>query len=98
MSFQSRLRLIRDMQGLMGRYEFLRAGTGPMDQLAAQEAEQEIGLVYLNWGLAGIEGLSIDGMPATVNSLLHDGPEDLTREALSAIVGQVGLTDDERKN
>ncbi len=37
----------------------------------------------LAWGLASIEGLTINGKPATADSLLQDGPTDLVREMVS---------------
>jgi hypothetical protein len=86
------------MQMLMARHEFLKAGEDPSEQLEALRVEHEIAQMYLQWGLADIQGLSIDGVPATVNTLLEGGPEELIREALAAIVGQIGLTEDERKN
>jgi hypothetical protein len=54
--------------------------------------------MYLHWGLLSIEGLTIDGEPATAERLLEKGPEDLAREVVSAIKGQCALSEPERKN
>jgi hypothetical protein len=98
MSFQNRVALLRDMQTLMARHEFLKAGEEPGDQLEALRVEHEIAQLFLQWGLVDIQGLTVDGAPATVSTLLGSGPEELVREALGTIVGQIGLTEEERKN
>jgi hypothetical protein len=54
--------------------------------------------MYVHWGLASIEGLIIDGEPATAAKLLEKGPEDVAREVVSAIKEQCGLNEAERKN
>jgi hypothetical protein len=42
--------------------------------------------IYVRWGIKSIEGLEIDGAPATVDSLLDDGPEPLVKEVAEEIV------------
>lgn len=42
--------------------------------------------IYVAWGIKSIEGLEIDGVPATVHSLLEDGPEPLVKEVAEEIV------------
>jgi hypothetical protein len=54
--------------------------------------------VYVSWGLAGVEGLEIDGQPASVDLLLEAGPESLVSEALALIRREAGLSEEERKN
>ncbi|MGH9622868.1 MAG: hypothetical protein ACRD4G_00845 [Bryobacteraceae bacterium] len=54
--------------------------------------------LYLEWGLAEIEGLAIDGTSATPALLIEKGPEPLTREILASIQAELGLSEDERKN
>ncbi|MBL8229028.1 MAG: hypothetical protein JNL98_11145 [Bryobacterales bacterium] len=98
MSFSHRLNLMKDVRDLASRHEFLKAGPDPLDQLEAQRIEQEIALVYLNWGLVSVDGLEIDGEAATAARLIELGPEDLVREALSAVINQLGLSEEERKN
>ena len=53
--------------------------------------------MYLSWGLVSVEGLKIDGEAATVAHLIEKGPEELTREIVSTIKGQCGLSEAERK-
>src|SRR2546425_10917686 len=50
---------------------------------AAQTAllAAEIDAGHLRWGLAAIEGLQIDGAPATVDSLIEAGPQALVQGA-----------------
>jgi hypothetical protein len=52
----------------------------------------------VKWGLAGIEGLEIDSKPATPESLIERGPEELVREVLAAIRREAGLSEDEKKD
>ena len=59
---------------------------------------QEIDAMYLEWGLINVEGLTIDGEPASCGQLLEKGPEGLVREIVSAIRAQCGLSEEERKN
>jgi hypothetical protein len=61
-------------------------------------AASEIDRVYVSWGLAGVEGLEIDGRPATAELLLDAGPESLVSEALALIRREAGLSEEERKN
>ena len=99
MSFGRRLELTRQVQELAKKLAFLAAG----EKDAASEAEQallgaEVDRAYLRWGLAGVEGIDIDGMAATAESLIAAGPEALVREALEAVRREAGLSADERKN
>jgi hypothetical protein len=50
------------------------------------------------WGLRKIEGLTVDGEPATVESAIARGPESLCREMVAAIKAECGLTAEEAKN
>jgi hypothetical protein len=98
MSFGRRLELTKRVQNLAKKLAFLAA-----DPDAASEAEQavlgaEIDGEYLRWGLAKVDGLEIDGEPATVESLIEAGPEPLVRVALATVRREAGLSDGERKN
>src|SRR6202044_2341976 len=42
--------------------------------------------IYARWGIKTIEGLEIDGQPATVDTLLSDGPEPLVNEVVNEII------------
>lgn len=53
---------------------------------------------HLHWGLASIDGLEIDGAPATAGTLLDAGPEPLVAEILAAVRHETGLDEAERKN
>jgi hypothetical protein len=50
------------------------------------------------WGLEEIHGLELDGQPATAESLIERGPEELFVEALAAVKSECGLSENERKN
>lgn len=99
MSFGRRMELTRRLHELLAKLEFLRAGEGS----SAEAAESalvggEIDREYLRWGLAGVEGLEIDGRPASAEDLIESGPEELVDEALRIVREQAGLTEAERKN
>jgi hypothetical protein len=96
-SLSQRIELTKSARDLCSKYEFLKAGdTG--DQLEASLADLLIRRLYLEWGLAKIDGLKIDGSPATLDSLIEKGPEPLTDEIIGSIKAELGLTEDERKN
>ena len=98
MSFGRRLELMKQVRELAGRLEFLRAGSKDAEQMEARVLAAEIDRLYVRWGLREVNGLVIDGAPATPESLAAAGPEDLFSEALNAIVRECGLTEEERKN
>ena len=97
-SFGRRMDLSRRVRELSRKAEFLEAGTEMHEKIEASILAQEIDAMYLRWGLLSIEGLIIDGEPATAVRLLERGPEALTREVVSAIKEQCGLSEPERKN
>jgi hypothetical protein len=97
-SFGGRIELARRIREIGRRAEYLEAGTDVRDKLEATVLAAEIDRVYLEWGLAGVEGLEIDGAAATTESLIDHGPVGLAEEILARIKGECGLTDDERKN
>jgi hypothetical protein len=98
MSFGRRIEITRQIRELAARVEFLRAGESPKDKLDASLLTAELEKAYVLWGLAEVGGLELGGTPATPESLISDGPEDLFREALEAIRTECGLSDEERKN
>jgi hypothetical protein len=98
MSFGRRVELTRRIRELAERVEFLNAGESAKEKLDAALLSAEVDRTYVLWGLQGVEGLELDGIPATPESLVSDGPEDLLREALTAIKAECGLSDDEIKN
>ena len=98
MSFGGRLELTRRIRDLANQVEFLSAGNSPKEKLDAALLTAEIEKNYVLWGLAEVAGLELDGNPATPESLISHGPEDLLREALKAIKSECGLSEEERKN
>ncbi len=98
MSFGRRLDLTRRIWDVARRVEFLQAGSDAREKLEAAVLAGEIDRVYLEWALLRIEGIDIDGTPATPAMLIERGPEDLTREIGAAIKAECGLTEEERKN
>ena len=96
-SLLQRIQLTKSIRELMHRDEFLRAGD-LSDQLEAGLAELLVKKLYIEWGLAAIEGLNIDGKPASTEALLQAGPESLTEEIASSIQAELGLSEEERKN
>ena len=99
MSFGRRLKLTRRVKELFGRLEFVLAGdAGPKEEAERALLCAEIDQEYVKWGLAGVEGLEIDSKPATPESLVEQGPEELVREVLAAIRREAGLSEDEKKD
>jgi hypothetical protein len=98
MSFMRRLELAESIRELANRIEYLEAGSDPKEKMQAATLSRELDRIYLRWGLVRIDGLEIDGSPATPEVLVRDGPEALVEEALEAIRAQCGLSQEERKN
>jgi hypothetical protein len=97
-SFGRRMELSRRVREITRKAEFLEASTELHEKIEANILAQEIDVMYLQWGLVRVEGLIIDGEPATAVQLLENGPEDLAREVVTAIKQQCGLSEAERKN
>jgi len=98
LSFSRRVDLARRVRDLAQHIEFLDAGGSVRERLDSAVLAYEIDRVYVEWGLLGVEGLTIDGEPATPASLLERGPAALVAEIVSAIKRECGLSDEERKN
>jgi len=96
-SLTQRLELNKRVRELTLQYEFLKAGPAA-DQLEATWADLLVRKLYVEWGLAGLEGLSIDGEAASVELLIDKGPEELVDEVVSALQEEIGLSEEERKN
>jgi hypothetical protein len=97
-SFGRRMELSRWVREITQKVEFLEAGNELDEKIEAGILAQEVDAMYLRWALVAVEGLKIDGEPATVERVLDRGPDDLAREIVRAIKGQCGLTETERKN
>jgi hypothetical protein len=98
MTFGRRLELMRQVRDLAKRIEYFEAGRDARNEMEASLLAAEIDWLYVRWGLEEIRGLEIDGLPATTESLIESGPEELFLEALAAIKAECGLTENERKN
>jgi hypothetical protein len=96
-SLASRLELTKRLRELTLRYEFLNAGE-TADQLEAALSDLLVRKLYIEWGLAEIQGLTIDREPATAALLIQKGPENLSGEIISAIRQEIEVSEDERKN
>ncbi len=98
MSFGARMELSRKIRELSKQVEFLASGPDIRQHLEANVLSHEIDDVFFAWGLVEIEGLTIDGQPATPELLAGKGPDELAREIVDSIRGQCGLSEEERKN
>ncbi len=96
-SLRQRIELTSAVRELVLKHEFLKAGDAA-DQLEVTLGELLVQKVYLEWGLHEIEGLSIDGEPATVESVIERGPQELTNEIVATIRAQLEFSEEERKN
>jgi hypothetical protein len=97
-SFGRRIELARKIRELAQKAEFFEAGGTAKEKVEATLLESEIDRMYLEWGLAGVDGLEVDGQAATPESLIQTGPESLCQEALALIKAECGLSEAERKN
>jgi hypothetical protein len=96
-SLQKRIDLTQKLHELTLKNEFLASGK-EMEQLELALAELLVQKTLIEWGLAAIEGLFIDGKPATPGTLIEAGPEPLMAEIAMAIRRQCWLDEEERKN
>lgn len=98
MSFGRRLDLTRQVRDLARRADFLRAGGNPVDLIESAVLAAEVDRVYLRWGLVSVDGLGLDGAPATAEGVIESGPEDLCGEILASLKTECHLSEEERKN
>ena len=98
MTFGRRIELMRHVRDLAARLEYFEAGRDARNGMEASLLGAEIDRLYIRWGLKEIRGLEIDGIPATAESLIERGPEELFLEVLAAVKVECGLTENERKN
>jgi hypothetical protein len=89
---------MRRVRDLAARLEYFEAGRDAKNSMEASLLGAEIDRLYIRWGLDDIRGLELDGAPASPESLIESGPEDLFLEALEAVKAECGLTENERKN
>src|SRR4051812_6200516 len=98
MTFGRRLELMRRVRDLAARLEYFEAGRDARNEMEAGLLGAEIDKLYVLWGVEEIRGLEVDGEPATVESFIERGPEELFGEALAAVRLACGLSEIERKN
>jgi hypothetical protein len=98
MTFGRRIELMRQVRDLAVRLEYFDAGQDSKNGMEASLLGAEIDRLYIRWGIEEIRGLEIDGAPATVESFVERGPEELVFEALTAVKAECGLSENERKN
>ena len=96
-SLSQRIELTKRVRELALGHEFLKAGDAA-EQLEATLGDLLVRKLYLEWGLAEIKGLSIDGHVATVETLIEKGPEALSYEIVAAIRAELDISEEERKN
>ena len=96
-SLGARLALTEQLGALLRQHEFLRAGDS-LENTEASLADLLVRRLYLEWGLLQIDGLLIDGSPATVELVIESGPEGLSNEIVAAIRANLELSEEERKN
>ncbi len=97
-SFGRRMELCRRVRDVGQKLEFLEAGDHFREKVEANLLSHEIDKIYLEWALVAVDGLTIDGEPATGELVVTKGPEALSREIVEAIKSQCGLNEEERKN
>lgn len=99
LSVQRRAEIARRVVDKLAWLEYLEAGEArPGERLDAMRARQEVTALYLEWGLAGVKGLRLDGEEPTAERLLQCGPEGLCEEIAESVKQQLGLSEEERKN
>src|SRR5712671_2486993 len=74
-------RILRDRLEAIAKLALATESPARAAQTALLSAEMDC--VHLRWGLDAIEGLEIDGAPATADSLIDSGPESLVKEILT---------------
>ncbi|MBS1857119.1 MAG: hypothetical protein JST11_17240 [Acidobacteria bacterium] len=98
MSFARRVELMTRVRDLARRMEFLASSEDAAQKMDGALLRAEIDRVYVKWGLRDVEGLTVDGQKADPALLAEAGPEELFREALTAVRAETGLNEEERKN
>ena len=98
LTFGRRLELARRIREIGRKAEFLAAGADARDKLEGAVIGAEVDRAYLEWGLLAVEGLTIDGEPATPLAVVEKGPLGLAMEILGRVKAECGLNETERKN
>lgn len=96
-SLAQRIELNAKVRELTLKNEYLTSGN-LSDQLEAGMADVLVRKLYLEWAVADLSGLKIDGKPATLQRLIDSGPELLVSEMLQTIRQHLELSETARKN
>lgn len=96
-SLAQRIELTRRVRELVLANDFLASGN-EAEKLEGALADLLVRRLYIEWGLAQIEGLAINGVAASVESLIASGPEQLAEEIATCVQRECGLSEEERKN
>jgi len=72
-SLAQRIELTRRVRELVLANDFLASGS-EAEKLEGALADLLVRRLYIEWGLAQIEGLAINGVAASVESLIASGP------------------------
>jgi hypothetical protein len=96
-SLQQRIDLTKRIRELSLRDEFLKSGS-PSEQLNAAESELAVRKALISWGLSKVARLSLDGEPATAETVVDKAPEDFANEVVTTIRAELGLSETEIKN
>lgn len=96
-SLAQRIELVKNVRELTLRFEFLKSGEIG-DQLQASLSDLLVRKLYIEWGLAAMTGLRIDGESATPAMLIENGPDRLSDEVIDKIRAELELSEQERKN
>lgn len=93
-----RIELTRAVHEITVEQEFHAGGGSERGRAAAVLASLRAEAEVLRWGLAGVDGLVVDGVRVGVEDFVEKAPERLAREALREIQRASALTELERKN
>ena len=96
-SLMQRIELTSKVREIVLQHEFFKAGD-VSEQLEVSLGELLVRKLYIEWGLDQIQGFTIDGEEATMESIIEKGPEELTDEIAASIRTQLELSLEERKN
>ena len=97
-SFGRRIEFARRMREIGRKVEFLSASDDAREKLEAAVVSAEIDRAYLDWGLADVAGLVIDGQVANPAAVIERGPIELAGEILARVKAEWSLSENERKN
>lgn len=93
-----RLQLMERLAQHAAQFEALKASERVDDRVQAEALRLRMDFEYLDWGLARIQGLLVDGEAPDATRLFELGPEALAAEIVASIREECELSETERKN